>query len=149
MILVILKKWLTVTLVAFVLAACSNPSTMTANPNTDPKSTPVASLFFPQQTLTNPPNDVMNALLIGKLIVRDDCLRVINEGGISYLVIWPSDATLQITNDVIEILDQNGQPIAQVGGRVELGGGESSIFQLREPIPESCSGPYWVVGKID
>ena len=58
-----------------------------------------------------------------------------------------------MTNNTIQVTDQENQAVAQVGEAVQLGGGEIStearmIQELREPLPATCSGPYWIASGI-
>ncbi len=94
---------------------------------------------------------VMEAQLIGDLLLVDGCLRVkdIYSGG-SILPIWPPEFTLGAENDQLQVLDGDGQVVARVGEEVYMGGGEVSSPSLpecvRQELPASCTGPYWIVG---
>ncbi len=94
----------------------------------------------------------MTALAIGKLVVKDGCLRI-GEGDSSYLVLWQPDYFVNNNNGVIEVLDRNGQVVARVGEEIQMGGGEVSLTaelerQLRKPLPNECPGPYWLMGQL-
>ena len=94
---------------------------------------------------------VMEAQLIGELALVDGCLWVkdMYSGG-SILPIWPPEFRLRAENDEIQVLDGDGQVVARVGEEVYMGGGEVSSPSLpdcvRQQLPASCSGPYWIVG---
>ncbi len=92
----------------------------------------------------------MEAEITGKLIVANDCLRV-NDSDTSYLLVWPPDFIPSTENDVIHILNRDGQVVVSVGDEVYVSGGEvrSVEFlneQLRQKLPPDCPGPYWIVG---
>ncbi|HNB55295.1 MAG TPA: LysM peptidoglycan-binding domain-containing protein, partial [Anaerolineales bacterium] len=105
---------------------------------------------FPRQ---QPGLDQMEAILEGKLIVANGCLRIESfDAPISYLPIWPNGYGLGISSNEIKIADDTGEMIvARVGEGVSMGGGELlSLDGLGEitlqQIPGNCSGPYWLVG---
>ncbi len=89
----------------------------------------------------------MDALLEGKLEVDDGgCLRV-ND----YLIVWPYGFDLTGNPTVI---DSTGKPIASVGYKIKVGGGEVSTqyddeieylsgFSAQLPN-DRCLGPYWI-----
>ena len=64
--------------------------------------------------------------------------------------IWPYGFSLQIRENVIQIVDATGQVVAQVGNKLEISGGEMPAEHIAEysaqPIPGNCPGPYWIVG---
>ncbi|HID52315.1 MAG TPA: hypothetical protein EYP41_09780 [Anaerolineae bacterium] len=110
--------------------------------------TPVPDVFMPQ--LKQRDVAFMDALLIGELVVEDSCLRVHSEGA-NYLVIWQADYYLTDNDGVWEVLDETGAAVARVGETVYMGGGETSWVDepyLQEPIPETCGGPYWMMGQF-
>ncbi|MBC8445842.1 MAG: hypothetical protein H8D74_01445 [Chloroflexi bacterium] len=112
--------------------------------------TPVPTIHFPQ--LRTRSATFMEALLVGKLIVKDGCLRVsASDRDRGHLIIWQPDYFLNSNEGVIEILDRNGQVVGRVGEEVCMGGGEIPLtasleHQLCEPLPEHCEGPYWLQG---
>lgn len=112
--------------------------------------TPVPHVFMPQ--LKQRDDAFMTALLIGDLVVEAGCLRIRDiYTGESRLVIWQADYFLTDNNGVLAILDETGAVAAQVGERVFLGGGEQPALnetELRQPLPDSCGGPYWRMGNF-
>lgn len=110
--------------------------------------------FFPKQS--DPNLDAMNALLVGELVLVDGCLRVDdNDPDIdNYLLVWPYGFSLSTEGDVIQVIDDKGQPVARVGDRVKIGGGEcvkpcEHIAKYSADLPSNrCSGPYWIVGEV-
>lgn len=104
--------------------------------------------FFPMQK--EPATSYMLALLSDKpeeLTIKDGCLRA---GG--YLLVWPYGYSLSTDGEVIQIIDDNGQPIMRVGDKIKLGGGEmpsERIAQYSAELPsDRCSGPYWIIGEV-
>ncbi len=104
--------------------------------------------FFP--TAKEPATLYMQALLSDKpeeLIIKDGCLRA---GG--YLLVWPYGFSVYTEDGVIQIIDNNGQPIMRVGDKIRLGGGGGTsehIAQYSAELPsDRCSGPYWIVGEV-
>jgi hypothetical protein len=112
--------------------------------------TPVPAVFMPQ--LKQRDTAFMTALLIGELVVEEGCLRIRDiYTGESRLVIWQADYFLTDNDGVLAILDETGAVAAQVGERVFLGGGEQPALneaELRQPLPDSCNGPYWRMGNF-
>lgn len=96
----------------------------------------------------------MEAELFGELILKDGCLRVqAREGDVSYLLVWPSDHILSAENNEVQIRNETGQLVAQVGDQVRITGGEipaqgQKHYEETNPqLPnDRCSGPYWIVG---
>jgi len=99
------------------------------------------------------------ALLIGKLVKVDGCLRVIdNVSGTSYLLVWPPEQHMvSVEKDAVQIIDRlkgDKRVVWHIGQIVRLGGGEvtSSEYldeQVRQNLPANCPGPYWIVGDVD
>ena len=105
--------------------------------------------FFPVQK--DPSPDYMEALLVGELVIEDGCLRVDDD-----LLVWPHGFSLSIEGEVIQVIDGTGQPIARVGDKVEVSGGEVGTSELPEgylseisaQLPsDRCLGPYWIIGE--
>jgi len=110
--------------------------------------TPVPEVFMAQ--LKQRDAAFMEALLSGKLVIDNGCLRVQNDNE-SYLVIWQADYFLTDNDGVLEILDETGTAVAEVGEIVYMGGGEQAGVrdaELRQPVPEPCGGPYWRMGQF-
>ncbi len=130
---------------ALVVTACG-----VASPTTSPPSE--RTVFFPQQN--DRPPQLPSALLRGKLVATQECLRVTSEGGTDYLLVWPADVMLSTERNVIEIRNRVGQVVARGGSEIQVGGGEIAApiaerfsRQLRRE-PTTCSGPYWLAGEI-
>lgn len=86
--------------------------------------------------------------MTGELILEDCYLRVDDE-----LIIWQPDYFVNNNEGTIEILDRNGDVVARVGEEVCMGGGEIKSIEhinklLKEPLPQDCEGPYWLMGEI-
>jgi hypothetical protein len=93
----------------------------------------------------------MEALLTGELVIEDGCLRVDDD-----VLVWPNGFSLSIEGEVIQVIDGTGQPIARVGDKVEVSGGEVGtselpggyLSELSAQLPsDCCPGPYWIVGE--
>ena len=92
------------------------------------------------------------------IIEETDKKLNIYDGG-KYLMIWPYGFSLsRDESGVIHVIDDNGKPIARVGDKVKMGGGETSkeynadiryISGISAQLPsDRCSGPYWIVGEV-
>ena len=117
--------------------------------NGDSVNTSSSAPFFPVQK--DPNLDYMEALLVGELVIEDGCLRVDDD-----LLVWPHGFSLSIEGEVIQVIDGTGQPIARVGDKVEVSGGEVGTSELPEgylseisaQLPSDCClGPYWIIGE--
>lgn len=123
--------------------------TATSEPVIVPEEPAIA---FPRKGATE---DLMESLMMGRLILVDRCLRIEDsESDTSLLVVWPYDFNWQITNGIVEVLDGTGQVVARVGEGVSMGGGELDSLAgmgidnpIQAQIPDSCPGPYWFVGS--
>ena len=105
------------------------------------------SIAFPKQ----PPAKervAMTALLIGKLVLRDGCLRADPpNAGDSHLLIWPPGFTLVTRGQAIEVLDDKKEVVGRVGEYISMGGGEGGSEDPQISIlPRGCREPYWIVG---
>ena len=126
----------------------------------------VPGVAFPRQGPVEGTRVVMEAELIGELVLVNGCLRVKSiYDGRSLLPVWPPEFTLKAekratvaAQDEIQVLDGTGQVVARVGGsgtvapqEVYMGGGEGSATSLadcvRQQLPGDCTGPYWIVGE--
>jgi hypothetical protein len=115
---------------------------------------PVSDIFFPQ---TIPPKSAENessmmALITGKLILENGCLRLENSVD-SRLIIWPGWYSFDVEGEVISVIyTQLATTVARLklGGTVTLGGGEVPYQPngLLHPIPKNCPGPYWMAGEV-
>ncbi|VVB85323.1 Uncharacterised protein [uncultured archaeon] len=103
-------------------------------------------LFFPVQKYTNP-RVQMTAELEGELVQINGCIRVNN-----YLLVWPYGFSVSANGEAIQINNSTGKPVAIVGDKVILSGGEKPgdiIANFSRELPSSrCSGPYWIVGDV-
>ncbi len=111
----------------------------------------VPNVAFPRQAPVEGIREVMEAELIGELVLDNGCLRVNSiYGDSSILLVWPPEFTLGAENDVLQILDGTGQVVVRVGEEVYMGGGEGSSRAMaecvRQQLPAACTGPYWIVG---
>jgi len=71
-----------------------------------------------------------------------------------HLLVWPHGFSVSTEDGVIQIIDDNGQPIMRVGDNIKLGGGggempSERIAKYSAELPsDRCSGPYWIVGEV-
>ncbi|MEJ2737532.1 MAG: hypothetical protein P8189_28915, partial [Anaerolineae bacterium] len=58
---------------------------------------------------------------------------------------------LRSEDEEIQVLDGTGQVVARVGEEIFMGGGEGSASVMakcvRQQLPVTCTGPYWIVGE--
>lgn len=118
--------------------------------------TPQPSILFPYQEVGEGQVQVfLTAERVGTLTLDGKCLYLQAESdGRKLLLIWPPGIfSWWASGETIQILDQAGQVVAQVGDRVMIGGGEFTqsgspayYAQLQQTIP-SCPGPFWRVGN--
>ena len=154
--------------VSLAVAACGGEPTTAAEPGptilvpqqgpgdvSTSAAEPGPTIFFPQQKAVDGEREVMDALLIGKLVVVEGCLRVnTSYSDTGYLLVWPPDFRLSTENDTIQVLNGAGQVVARVGDEVDIGGGEVRYLErldeyVRQQLPPDCSGTYWIVGDVD
>jgi len=136
------KYILILTIIFILVAACANIITSTTT------NTPSFEFYFPQ--VTSHPSVFLEARLIGELILNNGCIQVKNDEGINILLIWRPGFSVRVENDVIQVLDSNGEVTASVGDFVAVGGGYTDNPESRglaEPIPEECKGSYYLVGE--
>ncbi len=140
-----MRVWAVIIATSYVMTACNTASV----PN---------STASPQVAATR-----WTALLTGKLVKIDGCLRVIADTpsglGTSYLLVWPPEQhRVAIENDTIRIIDlwEGGEKevVWRIGQTVRLGGGEVTSSEnlderVRQNLPANCPGPYWIVGDVD
>lgn len=133
-------------------SACGAATTPTTGPPAG-AALPPADITFPTQP---PSQDVMEALVIGGLVLDNGCLRLnAEEWGASFLLVWPNGYSAQRTEDgTIEVVDPSGRIVAASGQRVRVSGGEyasedmAAFDQMYPGVrSETCPGPYWIVGS--
>jgi hypothetical protein len=115
---------------------------------------------IPFFTAQKPAREQMLAELKGELVLENGCLRVIDENNTSWLLIWPYGFSLRVDGEELQIINDKGQVVAHVGDYIYFGGGEVALpeEEAREHIeknitgqklPDSCNGPYWIVGETE
>ena len=115
--------------------------------------TVVAALTLASCSPTPAPPTRYAALLVGKLVIVDNCLRVNPEhSNESNLLIWPPEFDVRIDNGTVYISDRltAQKAIWHIGEIVRLGGGAAyGIHDGERPLfSNNCPGPYWIVGGI-
>ena len=71
-------------------------------------------------------------------------------------MIWPSGSDIRVANGHIEVINEDGKPVARVGDQLHAGGGAienthgmESIDEMINGMPiEGCPGPYWVAAPL-
>jgi hypothetical protein len=112
-----------------------------------PQSATQEGMFLPRWATPEPENLLME--YNGELVVEGNCLRIppgVPEGERTFLVLWPSDYTLHVDNEQIEVFNGAGHVVARTTEDVYLVGGRLGA-ELVEPIGanlEGCEPPYWV-----
>lgn len=90
---------------------------------------------------------LMQALLTGKLEVRNGCLTVGD-----YLILWPSRAQLSLGADGLPVVGGGDGPPLRLGDQVRMGGGTAwTNFRgegLLQPLPAACSGTSPIADKL-
>jgi hypothetical protein len=112
----------------------------------------VPGVAFPRQGPVEGLRVVMQAEMVGQLVLVDGCLRLESiYGDTSYLPVWPPEFALRSEDEEIQVLDGTGQVVARVGEEIFMGGGEGSASVMakcvRQQLPVTCTGPYWIVGE--
>jgi hypothetical protein len=104
--------------------------------------------------LTVPSMSYMEALLEANLIVENQCLMAqhpdIPED--KTLIIWQPGYYVHNEDGRIQILDQDGAVVAEVGEKLYMGGGGGPLhnnLKLAAPIPEACrTNNVWYMGEF-
>lgn len=118
-------------------------------------STQSKTVYFPQfqlfQTVKNETDMLYE--ITGKLILKDECLRVAS-GRNEYLLVWPGWYEFGVTGREIAVTHlRTGSVVAgiKIGDTVSFSGAEleNHPINLQYAIPDQCPGPYWAVGEIE
>ena len=111
-------------------------------------------IYLPVQP---PSGDSMMALMEGTLVEVDGCLQI-EDGHYAdgWMVIWPFGSDIRVADDHIEVINEDGKPVARVGDQLRAGGGAientrgmESISEMIPGMPiEGCRGHYWVAAPL-
>lgn len=111
--------------------------------------------YFPR--MLQPAEAQMEALLIGKLVLENNCFQIhLRENDETLTPIWPAGFDYQLTTDsVFIILNEAGNEVARTGAGIRVSGGEiRNTAGLEDRIEGgasglllSCAVPYWIVGN--
>lgn len=109
-------------------------------------------IAFPRQEYVEGPREVMEAELIGTVVLRDGCLQIDSLYGEGPVIpVWPAEFSVTVEEDTLIVLDGDGNPLIRTGEEVYMGGGEGNenglLECVRQQLPETCSGRYWYVGE--
>ena len=87
--------------------------------------------------------------LDGRLVRRGRCL-VVETSGRTALPIWPPGFAYEKDGKAINILDETGKVVAEVGSPISMGGGEGRFLpeHLRGHIKPCSGGPYWAISIV-
>ncbi|MCJ7702785.1 MAG: hypothetical protein MUO62_14475 [Anaerolineales bacterium] len=111
----------------------------------------ISGVAFPRQEYVKEPRAMMEAELIGTLVLIDGCLQIDSLYGDGAVIpVWPAEYTIVTEGDSYAILDGDGNPLIREGEEVYMGGGEGNesgmLECVQQQIPNSCSGKFWFVG---
>jgi hypothetical protein len=113
-----------------------------------------SDIFFP--VLEEPEAYYPSALSEGKLIFNGKYLLLKRNFLIfstKILLIWPYGYSVDVENEEIHILNENGQAVASVGDSIKVGGGENPASNVEKLIgyslPDDWYGICWLVASID
>ena len=102
-----------------------------------------------RQAGSNYQQSYMEALLKGKLIVEEGCLKLkTDEVNTVYQLIWPFEFEVLIEDKQL-VIKLDGEVVGQEGKHIEVSGGEiKDISHLRLVAHKSCvSPPFWLIGN--
>ena len=102
-----------------------------------------SSIFFPRMVHQRGEVIMLQALLEGRLVLRDNCLRVVpTDWPGEYLIIWPPGFAVESDGEHVVVVNGGGNRMALVGEPVRLSGGFSSSKHVdRADAP--CPGEYF------
>lgn len=144
------KRTLLTLIVFLITISCANNKTTDA---------PTLGTHFLQINTQNGATSGLDILIIGKLTLDNGCLRISELAwptakGDSFLLIWDLRFSTRTEQGVVQVVDSStGEVLANVGDYIAIGGDLATEMHLKDPIPDECSGPYWLIGdsikKID
>ena len=97
------------------------------------------------------------ALTAGDLVLENGQLRLADAPDTlpdeeSRLLVWPPYFSVQVEDGRVRMLDSSGNPAAQTGDRIEVGGGQITEAVAEtytgQRLPVGCRGPYWLVSHV-
>ncbi|MFN8441477.1 MAG: PBP1A family penicillin-binding protein [Caldilineaceae bacterium] len=136
------------------LVPVETPTTEPTVSGTD-NNTPPQSLLVPQ---LGPLGEYPQALLTGPLLIVNGCLRInTGDGTDGFLVLWPSDVSVQYDAGagLAIVLNQNGEVVGRSGQTIHTSGGDfasdqrdylSTLLASGGEALNACPGPYWLAG---
>ncbi len=112
------------------------------------------NIFFPQLKPVVGERPHPQARLNGQLELVNGCLRI-QDGYSSRLVIWFPQIKLDVNDNIVSVHDTKTQVVKRVGETITVGGSEvgggnffTLLFELSEPLPKECPGPYLLAGMV-
>jgi hypothetical protein len=130
-----------------VLVGCSS--------NTGSAMEDEMDIFFPRQVeqADEGPN-IPEISIEGTLVEKTGCLIVeVPSGNTGFVPLWPSDYSMRVQGEEIQILDPDGNIAAVVGDEVFLDGVEALVLELylsesdAQELRNRCPGRYWAIGS--
>lgn len=123
-------NWLVAAFLVIGLSSCS--------------SIPDASSIGAFPTSSKPASGGDLAYVTGQLVLKDGCLRLVDDLGDSFLIRWPYGYSYREASETLEILDSGGQFKVGVGSTLGLVGGteEGGISDV------PCAGPVWYAWEV-
>jgi hypothetical protein len=111
----------------------------------------VPDVAFPRQEYVEGPRVVMEAELVGTVVLTDGCLQVDSLYGDGRITpVWPAEFTIALEDESLVVYDGDGKPLIRQDEEVYMGGGEGTdrgmLECVRQQLPDSCDGKYWYVG---
>lgn len=96
---------------------------------------------------------VFTAKNSGHLALKDNCVRLMDDRGRSFLLIWENRFNIQDKNKKIQVFDTSSGEIFPIGAYVVIsGGGIDNDLRLLSADDqkwiEACGGPYLRVSSI-
>ncbi len=91
--------------------------------------------------------NVNETSLVGELQLNDGCFQIAMDqihDSQPLNIIWPEGFAVGVGGDAIEIRDEHGRILTQVGQRTLLNGGNGSQSSERH---SECEGSFWYAGE--
>jgi hypothetical protein len=103
--------------------------------------------YFPVQK--EPAEIILLASLPGELVLDEDGYLRAGDN----IILWPYGYSYEVRDGEIWIIDEAGRDAARVGDSVRIEGGQIPADFAEEklgyPLPEGCTGPFWLAGEIE
>ena len=170
-----LPAYLIMLLTIVVLAACADTRGQPIAPTLEPTAEPMAAISSPSPASKSLaafpvhkeplPTDWGDSgwgyigHIMVKLALEEGCLRgrggkgrsIGNDAVPSFLLVWPEGFSWEEDGGSISVRDPAGLSVARLGDTVRFSGrlielGSDHAREIASGTPESCAGPYYMVG---